>query len=140
MADVVASAVSAWMAGDEEAKGDLEEAMAQLRAKRGGSPDFEAGLAVLEKMTDTVGRLVESLNKLRANVSVSSMLADFKATSQALEEMKRAAAEGGKGSIEDMLFGAILSRFFPGFSQLSAAKRTGAGKVRKLGEEEEAAE
>jgi len=126
MADVVGSAVTAFLATDEKAKEELIERMGQ-RSSSGG---VRATLGLFKEMCSAMGEMFKTMNEARAGMSMAAMLSDFKAVSKTLEEMKRSGAEAGKGSFEDLLATAFVSRLLGGMgAQATKAAKRSKGKV-----------
>ncbi len=116
VSDVTASAIAAWMAGDDDSKEMLEDAMSKRRIGGGkGSSGFN--VAPFKEMCEAMGTMFEAMNKAKAGMSMSSMLADFKAVSTTLTEIKKAGSEGGKGSMDDLLATVLIKRFLPDFGK-----------------------
>lgn len=134
--DVTAAAVSAWLSGDDESKRDLENAFAKMRAGRRGIGDYENFISMFKEFTAVFNETFKTINEARANLSIQSMLSDFRAVSNALNEMQRMGAESGKGSVEDLLATALLSNLLGGRVPRKVV-RSGSGEVKKIGEEEE---
>lgn len=130
--DVVASSIAAWMASNEDSKAELEEHMKARRIGTGGGRgDIKAALGMFKEVCGSMGEMFTAMNEARAGMSISAMLSDFEAVSQTIEKMKGKASEAGKGSIEDLLLSALLSRILPtGSSGLK--KKTGTGKIKKV--------
>ena len=132
VSDVVASASMTWIAADEEGKKDLEEAMKKRRTGDGGSSSsMKPAIGMFKEMCEAMGSMFEAMNKARAGMSMQSMLSDFKAVSNTLTEMKKAGSEGGKGSMEDLLATALITKIFGG-KEGAAKKQTGTGKVKTV--------
>lgn len=130
--DMAASAIAAWMASDEESKSELEQVMKERRTggRGGGKADIKASLGVFKEVCGSMGEMFKTMNEARAGMSISAMLSDFEAVSATISKMKGKASEAGKGSAEDLLLTAILSRILPGAG--SVKKKTGTGKVKKV--------
>jgi len=108
--DVVASAVSSYLAADEEGKDILEKTMAERRASGGGGggADIEAAVKMFVDMTGGMTKLFEATNQLRASVSIGSMVSDFETVTGAVEKIKGLGSEKGKGSLDDVLADAFV--------------------------------
>jgi len=140
MSDVIASAVAAYLAADEEGKEKLLEKMAQRRVSGGGSPlQIKETMTLFREFCSVMKEMFSAINEARANMSVSALISDFKAVSQAMNEIQRAGSEAGKGSIEDLLAAAFVQNLLGQFGvRRTPAKTTpsGKGKVIEVGEEE----
>ncbi len=108
--DVVASAVSSYLAADEEGKDILEKTMAERRSSGGGGggANIEAAVKMFVDMTGGMTKLFEATNELRASVSIGGMVSDFKTVTSAVEEIKGMGAEKGSGSLDDVLADAFV--------------------------------
>ena len=139
MSDVIASAVAAYMAADEEGKEELLEKMAQRRASGGGNPlQIKETMELFKDFCSVMKEMFSAINEARANMSVSALISDFKAVSNAMNEIQKAGGEAGKGSIEDLLAAAFVQNLLGQFGvKKSPAKTTpsGKGKVIEVGEE-----
>jgi len=140
MSDVVASAVAAFMSADTEGKDELIEKMSQRRAVQpSGSPlQVKTTLELFKDFCGVMKEMFSAMNEARANMSIQAMLSDFKAVSNAMTEIQKAGSEGGKGSMEDLLASAIITRILGGFGVKKPPSNTtpsGRGKVMEVGEE-----
>jgi len=132
MSDVVASACLTWIGSDESVKKeDLEKALERRRT--GGAADLKAAIELFNSMCNSMATMFEAMNKVRSNLSMSAMLSDFKAVTETINEMKKSASEAGKGSIEDLLLTAFLSRLVGGLPK-SEGKKLGSGDVKEVSE------
>jgi len=143
--DVIAAAVTSYMAADEEAKEKLEEAITELKVKRSSSGmNYEQFLDMFSKMMDITVNAMVKVHQAGQELVKSSVINELKSTIETVEEIKRLGQEGGKGSIEDLIsqimIGSILKRL--GASNIplqkigSKGRKTGKGKVINLEEEE----
>lgn len=135
VSDVTASAVMTWVAADEEGKKDLEQAMAARRTGGGGGSvtSMKPMLGMFKDICESMGSMFKAMNEARAGMSMESMLSDFKAVSTALTEIKKTGSESGKGSMEDLLATALITKIFGGKKGEKAAKtKTGTGKIKKV--------
>jgi len=107
VSDVVASAMTSYLAADEEGKVTLEEAMAKRRAGGGGT-DPMAAVEMFTKMAESMSKMFGSVNELRSSVSIGAMVSDFETITTAVEKLKGIGAEKGKGSTEDILADALI--------------------------------
>lgn len=134
VSDVTASAIAAWMASEDDSKEMLEDVMEKRRTGgggKGGSSGFN--VQPFKEMCEAMGTMFKAMNEAKAGMSMASMLADFRAVSNTLTEMKKAGSEGGKGSMEDLVATALISKFLPNFAKKSATKKTtGTGSVKKV--------
>lgn len=135
--DVVASAVSSYLAADEEGKIELEKAMATRRASGGGSDPMQA-VEMFTKMADSMAKMFGSVNDLRSSVSIGSMVSDFETVTTAVEKIKGIGADKGKGSTEDVLADALVRGIVKRFTGADVdivpkkARETGKDKVEKI--------
>lgn len=107
--DVLASAVSSYLAADEEGKATLEEAMSKRRASGGGGQaNIESAVKMFTEMTGGMTSLFQAVNELRSSVSIGSMVSDFETVTTAVDKLKGIGAEKGKGSTEDLLADALV--------------------------------
>lgn len=108
--DVVASAVSSYLAADEEGKDILEKTMEERRKSGGGGgqANIEAAVKMFTDMTGGMTKLFQATNELRASVSIGSMVSDFKTVTTAVEEIKGIGSEKGSGSLDDILADAFV--------------------------------
>lgn len=106
--DVLASAVTSYLAADEEGKATLEEAMSKRRASGGGGTDPMAAVDMFTKMADSMAKMFESVNELRSSVSIGAMVSDFETVTTAVDKLKGIGAEKGKGSTEDIIADALV--------------------------------
>ena len=137
--DVVASAVSSYLAQDSEGKPMLEAAMEKHRKEGGGGGgDITSAVDMFSKMADSMTKMFTSVNELRSSVSIGAMVSDFETVTGAVERIKGLGAEKGTGSIEDRLADAfvigLINKFTggAGLSKTPASKKgveTGQGKV-----------
>jgi len=136
MSDVAAAALASYLAADEEGKEELERAMAERSMSSStGAPNVKATIGLIRELCGAMTDMFKAVNEARANVATQSMLADFKAMANFLNEVKETGSESGKGSVEDMLAGLLFSRFFGGGLGKKAKKiKTGTGKVKKIEE------
>jgi len=136
MSDVAAAALASYLAADDEGKEELERAMAERSVGHStGVPNVKATIGLVKELCDAMGSMFRAVNEARANVATQSMLADFKAMANFLNEVKEASSESGRGSVEDMLAGLLFSRLFGGGIGSKAKKiKTGTGKVKEVSE------
>jgi len=141
--DVVASAVSSYLAADEEGKDILEKTMSERRASGGGGKaDISAAVDMFVKMTDGMTQLFDATNKLRASVSIGSMVSDFETVTGAVEKIKGLGSEKGSGSLDDYVADAFVRGLIKKVTGTDVnislkekkGKETGKGKVEKVGE------
>lgn len=135
--DVLASAVSSYLAADEEGKATLEEAMSKRRASGGGGTDAMAAVELFTTMADSMSKMFGAVNELRSSVSIGSMVSDFETVTTAVDKLKGLGAEKGKGSTEDILAEALIKGMvnkMVGSTELTdkKTKKTGDGKVEKI--------
>jgi len=137
MGDVVASAVATFMAADEEGKKELLEKMAQRRTAP-VTYNVSETLRLFKDFCNIMGDMFRTINEARASMSVQALISDFKAVSNAMNEIQKAGSEAGKGSLEDLLAAAFIQNLLGQFGvRKSPAKTTssGRGKVIDVGEE-----
>jgi len=134
VSDVTASAVVTWIASDESAKEELENAMAKRRIGGGGGGGSSGfNVTPFKEMCEAMGTMFKAMNEAKAGMSMASMLADFKAVSTTLTEMKKSGSEAGAGSMEDLLATALIGKILGGAKGEKAAKtQTGVGKIKKV--------
>ena len=107
--DVVASAVSSYLAADEEGKDILEKTMSERRASGGGGgANIDAAVKMFVDMTNGMTKLFTATNELRASVSIGSMVSDFETVTGAVEKIKGLGAEKGSGSLDDYVADAFV--------------------------------
>ena len=136
--DVVASAVSSYLAADSEGKATLEAAMEEHRKGGGrGGADITTAVEMFSKMADSMTKMFTSVNELRSSVSIGAMVSDFETVTGAVEKIKGLGAEKGAGSVEDALADAFIRGLInkitggAGLSKTTKGKgvETGQGKV-----------
>lgn len=137
VSDVVASAMTSYLAADEDGKATLEEAMKNRRAGGGGGGDPMAAVEMFTKMANSMSEMFGSVNELRSSVSIGAMVSDFETITTAVEKLKGIGAEKGKGSTEDILADALIRGMvnrMVGVTDTSGkkTKETGTGKVEKI--------
>jgi len=130
--DVVASAVTSYLAADEEGKDILEKTMADRRASGGGGggANIEAAVKMFVDMTGGMTQLFEATNQLRASVSIGSMVSDFETVTGAVEKIKGLGADKGKGSLDDYVADAFVRGLIKKVTgeDVSISVRDGKGK------------
>jgi len=136
--DVIASAMTSYLAADEEGKATLEEAMANRRTSEGkGGADPMAAVEMFTKMADSMSQMFGAVNELRSSISIGSMVSDFETVTTAVEKIKGIGAEKGKGSTEDIIADAfvrgVINKMTGGI-ELSGkkTKKTGENNVQKI--------
>lgn len=143
--DVVASAVTSYLAADEEGKELLEKSMAERRAGGGkGKADISAAVDMFVEMTGGMTKLFEATNALRASVSIGSMVSDFETVTGAVEKIKGIGAEKGSGTLEDTLADAFVRGLIkkmtgvePGSIPAKTVKKTGQDSVETIEPEQQ---
>lgn len=130
ISDITAAALSAWMASSEESKEVLEQKMKQRRLESGSSSGGKFNMNQFKEICEGMGEMFKAMNEARAGMSMTSMLSDFKAVSNTITELKGSASEAGKGSVEDLLLTALLTKVLPGAAGVK--KKTGTGKIKKV--------
>ena len=138
--DVIASAMSAYLAADEEGKDILEEAMKKGRTTGGGTGDVTAAVKLFTTMSDSMSKMFNSVNELRASVSIGSIVSDFETVTAAVQKIKTLGAEKGAGSLEDKLASSfvtgLINRITGGglgtSGESKKTKKTGKGKVEEI--------
>jgi len=138
VSDVVASAMTSYLAADEDGKATLEEAMAKRRTGGGGA-DPMAAVEMFTKMSDSMSKMFAAVNELRSSVSIGSMVSDFETVTTAVDKLKGIGAEKGSGSTEDLLADALVRGMVNkmlGGAELPSKKtmKTGESKVAKIEE------
>ena len=140
MSDVVASAVASFLAVDEEGKQELIEKMSQRRTSGGGSPlQIKETLNLFKDFCGVMKDMFAAMNEARAGMSIQALISDFKAVSQAMNEIKRAGEESGKGTLDDLIASAFVRGFLNRLGVRTNPKnitKSGKGKVINVGEEE----
>jgi len=131
--DVAAAAIASYLASTDEGKEELETAMAKRRISGGSAPDIRATINLIKDLSQAMTEMFKAVNEARAGASTASMLADFKAMSDFLNQVKETASESGKGSVEDLLATMIMSRLFGGIQPAGKVK-TPSGKVKEVEE------
>jgi hypothetical protein len=137
--DIAGAAIASYLAGDPEGKAELEKAMERRRQSGDGVSNVKAAMDLFKEMCGAMGEMFRTMNEARAGMSMSSMLSDFKAVTNTITEMRKAGAEAGAGSIEDILAKAFLQRILGGvFENVPAGDvgklRTGQGRVKQIEE------
>lgn len=128
--DVVASAVTSYLAADEEGKDILEKTMADRRTSGGGGgANIDAAVKMFVDMTGGMTKLFEATNQLRASVSIGSMVSDFETVTGAVEKIKGLGSDKGAGSLDDVLADAFVRGLIKKMTgtnvELPARKRKG---------------
>lgn len=138
--DVVSSAVSSYLAADNEGKEILEKSMADMRANKGsGQSDVKAAVVMFTQMAGGMTELFKAVNELRTSVSIGSIVSDFETITAATEKIRGLGAEKGTGSIEDTLADAfvrgLVNKMTGGDVVLGVKKtKTGEAPVKKIEE------
>ncbi|MBA7670630.1 hypothetical protein ES703_78776 [subsurface metagenome] len=141
--DVVASAVSSYLAADEEGKDILEKTMEERRKSGGGGggANIDAAVKMFVDMTNGMTKLFTATNELRASVSIGSMVSDFETVTGAVEKIKGIGADKGKGSIDDYVADAFVRGLIKKVTgtdvniSTKETKETGKGKVEVIEDE-----
>ncbi|GAG77678.1 unnamed protein product [marine sediment metagenome] len=142
--DVVASAVSSYLAADEEGKDILEKTMEERRKSGGGGggqANIDAAVKMFVDMTGGMTQLFQATNELRASVSIGSMVSDFETVTGAVEKIKGIGADKGKGSIDDYVADAFVRGLIKKVTgtdvniSTKETKETGKGKVEVIEDE-----
>jgi len=136
--DVIASAMTSYLAADEGGKVTLEEAMENRRTGGGGANPM-AAVEMFTTMAASMSEMFGAVNELRSSVSIGSMVSDFETVTTAVEKIKGIGAEKGKGSTEDLLADAfvrgVVNRMLGGADFSSKkTKETGKEKIVKIEE------
>lgn len=140
VSDVVASAMTSYLAADEDGKATLEEAMKNRRVGGGGGQaNIESAVKMFTEMTGGMTSLFQAVNELRSSVSIGSMVSDFETVTTAVDKLKGIGAEKGSGSTEDLLADALVrgmvNRMLGGADfPTKKTKETGKDKVDKVEE------
>jgi hypothetical protein len=136
--DVQAAALTAYLASDDEGKQKLEEAIEKSRVEGRGSPqtNIKNAIEMFRDMTSAMGEMFKAMNEARSSLSMSSMLADYRAAAEAAKEIKKLGGEGGTGSMDDMIANWFLSRMFGSIDTQKPVKKTGKTPIEVHGEEE----
>ena len=101
--DVVAAAVSAYLASDAEGKEALEKAVAESKPAKGGSTSLKPAIGLFKEMCEAMGELFTTMNEARSKLSAASLIADYKAVTEAAQEIKKLGSESGSGTLEDTI-------------------------------------
>ena len=136
--DVVASAMASYLAADKEGADILEETMTKRRTSGGGggAADVTAAVTLFTNMADSMSKMFDSVNTLRASVSIGSIVSDFETVTTAVQRIKGMGTDAGKGSLEDKLADSfirgIIARMAGGLDVGGTKKK----KTRTTGESE----
>jgi len=136
--DAVAAACSGYLAADDEGRTELEKAIEDKRSSgRGGSTDLKPAIEMFTTMCNAMGQMFNTMNSARASLQSSSLIADYKAVTQAASEIKKLGGEGGSGSLEDKAADWFLGRLFGGDLKIErkSGRKTGQDKVEEVGKE-----
>ena len=134
-ADVIAAATTAYLASDAEGKEELEEAVKARRSSGGGgSTSLKPAIEMFKEMCGAMGDMFNTMNTARSSLQASSLIADYKAVTQAASEIKKIGGESGSGSLEDKVAGMFLEKMLGGKlgSVKKSGRKTGSGDVKKI--------
>jgi hypothetical protein len=135
--DVVAAAVATWLASDEEAKKDLEEAMAARSRAHGSSPDIREAVSMFREMCGAMGDMFKAMAEARSSLTVTSIVEEYRAISNAAREIKSMGESGGEGSVDSIVARMFLERLLgigPSQSAPRGKRKTGSAEVEKVEE------
>jgi tellurite resistance protein len=127
-ADVIAAAVTAYLASDAEGKDELEKAVKSRRSSE-GTGDLKPAIEMFKTMCDAMGDMFRTMNEARSSLQASSLIADYKAVTEAAQEIKKISGESGSGSLEDQIASIFLSRILGGGINIPRKKLTGKAPV-----------
>jgi len=134
--DVVAAAVSAYLASDAEGKEALEKAVASSRPAKSGSVSLRPAIEMFKEMCGAMGDMFKTMNEARSSLQAASLIADYKAVTEAAQEIKKLGSESGSGSLEDTIATIFLENLLGGRLRKVKSKRpTGKAPVEKIGED-----
>lgn len=137
MGDVLGSATAAFLSTDDKTKDELIKKMS-ARKLPGGTAGIDAAINMFTKVCNAMGSMFDAMNKAKAGMTVSSMVNDFTALTTAMNKMKQAGAEAGKGTIEDTVASAfvrgIVERFTGGKPPRQKPAHKPKGKVTEIKE------
>lgn len=137
--DVVASAVTAYLASDAEGKEELEQAVQARRSSGGGGgkASLKPAIEMFKEMCGAMGDMFNTMNTARSSLQASSLIADYKAVTSAAQEIKKIGGEGGSGSLEDTIATVFLENLFGGkmkgrLKGKKSGKSTGKAEVEEV--------
>ena len=136
--DVVAAAVSAYLASDAEGKEALEKAVAESRSVKsgGGGANLKVAINLFKEMCGAMGELFTTMNEARSKLSAASLIADYKAVTEAAQQIKKLGSESGSGTLEDTIATIFLQNLLGGkLPKVKSRKPTGQAPVEKIGED-----
>ena len=136
--DVAASALATWLASDDEAKKDLEHAMAARSSAIGRNPDVKATLELIKDVTGVMKDVFSAVSEVRTTLSIKSVVDDYKALTEAAKEIKSMGESSGAGSLDSIIAQMFLQRLIgqsPAQTKPFGKRKTGTGEVEKVGEE-----
>ena len=133
-ADVIASATTAYLASDAEGKEELEEAVKARRASGGGGKaDLQPAIDMFKQMCGAMGDMFNTMNTARSSLQASSLIADYKAVTEAASEIKKIGGESGSGSLEDKVATIFLEKMLGGSLKGAKSKKsTGKAPVEEV--------
>lgn len=137
-ADVIASATAAYLAADAEGKEELEQAMKERRTVSGGGGSGIAGLEksieLFNTMCKSMGTMFTTMNEARSSLQASSLVADYKAVTEAASQIKKLGGESGSGSLDDTIATIFLEKLLGGkLPKLGKSKKkTGKSEVKEV--------
>ena len=141
--DVMAAALTTYLSADEEGKAELEEAIRNLKFRRGGGgASFKDFMQQFKDFADVMIDLMTKIHGAGQQLIRGMLVNELKGTVETIQEIRRIGAESGGGTftLEDLLAQAFLARILRGFgvnpNQLSKvkSKKTGKGKVEVIEE------
>lgn len=142
--DVIGAGLSSYLSTTSDGKEALENAIEERGRKGGGSSTsgMEEALQMFERMVDTSVKLMTKSQEAGQQLIKGSLLTELKSQAETIEAIKSIGAEGGKGSIEDVLATAFVNRLLEGkgisFKKKTTKKKkkSGKGKVVEIEEEQ----
>ena len=140
--DVMASALAAYIAADdEEAKAKIEEIITS-REQRARQPNYDDFLAMFERMMNITVDAMVKVHRAGQELVKSSLINEIKSNIETVKEIQKMGSEGGKGSIDDLIANALIASFMqrmaipapPGAEPPSRGlrRRAGTGEVSEL--------
>lgn len=139
--DVAASAVATWLASDEEARKDLEQAMAARAAGAGGASgaaNIRETIGMFKDMCGAMAEMFKAMAEVRSSLSITSIIDEYRALSTAAKEIKSIGESGGAGSLDQLIAQIFLQRMLGGVPTQTkplGKKKTGTAEIERIEEE-----
>jgi hypothetical protein len=138
--DVAASAVATWLASDEEARKDLEQAMAARAAgvASSGAANIRETIGMFKDMCGAMAEMFRAMAEVRSSLSITSIIDEYRALSTAAKEIKSIGESGGAGSLDQLIAQIFLQRMLGGVPTQTkplGKKKTGTAEIERIEEE-----